>query len=54
MTDPNSPRPGNRRDRNTGRPLVEALISRGTPVRAMVRADGDRGRLPDGVTAFAG
>jgi uncharacterized protein YbjT (DUF2867 family) len=33
---------------NTGRPLVDALIRRGTPVRAMVRSEGDRSRLPEG------
>jgi uncharacterized protein YbjT (DUF2867 family) len=34
---------------NTGRALVDALGSRGAPVRAMVRADADRNRLPAGV-----
>jgi uncharacterized protein YbjT (DUF2867 family) len=34
---------------NTGKPIVEALVSRGVPVRAMVRAGADRGRLPAGV-----
>jgi uncharacterized protein YbjT (DUF2867 family) len=34
---------------NTGRALVDALTSRGAQVRAMVRADADRGKLPAGV-----
>lgn len=34
---------------NTGRPLVDALIRWGTPVRAMVRSEGNRSRLPEGV-----
>jgi NAD(P)-dependent dehydrogenase (short-subunit alcohol dehydrogenase family) len=34
---------------NTGRALVDALNGRGAPVRAMVRAEADRGRLPAGV-----
>jgi uncharacterized protein YbjT (DUF2867 family) len=36
---------------NTGKALVDALRSRGAPVRAMVRAEADRGKLPDGVAA---
>ena len=36
---------------NTGRALVDALARRGAPVRAMVRAEADRGRLPAGVPA---
>jgi uncharacterized protein YbjT (DUF2867 family) len=31
---------------NTGRAVVEALARRGVPMRAMVRAEADRGRLP--------
>jgi nucleoside-diphosphate-sugar epimerase len=34
---------------NTGRALIDALSSRGAPVRAMVRAEADRTRLPAGV-----
>jgi uncharacterized protein YbjT (DUF2867 family) len=34
---------------NTGRAIVDALVERGTPVRAMVRAEADRSRLPAGV-----
>jgi uncharacterized protein YbjT (DUF2867 family) len=34
---------------NTGRAIVDALVERGAPVRAMVRADADRGKLPAGV-----
>jgi uncharacterized protein YbjT (DUF2867 family) len=34
---------------NTGRAVVQALARRGVPVRAMVRAEADRGRLPAGV-----
>jgi uncharacterized protein YbjT (DUF2867 family) len=34
---------------NTGRALVDALRSRGAPVRAMVRAEADSSRLPAGV-----
>ena len=34
---------------NTGRALVDALARRGAPVRAMVRAEADRGTLPAGV-----
>jgi uncharacterized protein YbjT (DUF2867 family) len=34
---------------NTGRAAAEALARRGTPVRAMVRAEADRDRLPAGV-----
>ena len=30
---------------NTGRAVVDALVERGVPVRAMVRADADRGKL---------
>jgi uncharacterized protein YbjT (DUF2867 family) len=31
---------------NTGRALIDALARRGTPVRAMVRAEADRAKLP--------
>jgi uncharacterized protein YbjT (DUF2867 family) len=31
---------------NTGRAIVDALIERGAPLRAMVRADADRAKLP--------
>jgi uncharacterized protein YbjT (DUF2867 family) len=34
---------------NTGRAVVDALNRRGAPVRAMVRAEADRGKLPAGV-----
>src|SRR5438046_1862372 len=34
---------------NTGRPLVEALVRLGAPVRAMVRGPASRTTLPDGV-----
>lgn len=34
---------------NTGRALVDALIERGAPVRAMVRTEADRSKLPAGV-----
>ena len=34
---------------NTGRALVDALTGRGAPVRAMVRTEADRGKLPAGV-----
>jgi uncharacterized protein YbjT (DUF2867 family) len=34
---------------NTGRPLVEALVRAGAPVRAMVRDQASRAKLPDGV-----
>lgn len=34
---------------NTGRALVDALTRRGAPVRAMIRAETDRSRLPDDV-----
>jgi NAD(P)-dependent dehydrogenase (short-subunit alcohol dehydrogenase family) len=34
---------------NTGRAVAEALARRGVPVRAMVRAEADRDRLPAGV-----
>ena len=34
---------------NTGRPLVEALVRLGAPVRAMVRDQASRAKLPDGV-----
>jgi len=36
---------------NTGRALVDALARRGAPVRAMIRAEADRGKLPAGVPA---
>ena len=38
---------------NTGRAVVDALIGRGAPVRAMVRTEADRSRLPEGVAAVA-
>jgi len=34
---------------NTGRPLVEALVRAGAPVRAMVRDQASQSKLPDGV-----
>ena len=34
---------------NTGRAVVDALVERGAPVRAMVRTDADRGKLQAGV-----
>lgn len=34
---------------NTGRALTDVLVDRGAPVRAMVRRDVDRGKLPAGV-----
>jgi uncharacterized protein YbjT (DUF2867 family) len=34
---------------NTGRAVVDALIERGAPVRAMARTEADRGKLPAGV-----
>ncbi len=34
---------------NTGRALLDALVRRGAPVRAMVRAEADGGKLPAGV-----
>jgi uncharacterized protein YbjT (DUF2867 family) len=34
---------------NTGRAIVDALVRRGALVRAMVRAEGDRAKLPAGV-----
>ena len=34
---------------NTGRALIDALSNRGAPVRAMVRAEADRNKLPAGV-----
>lgn len=34
---------------NTGRALVDELARRGAPVRALVRAEADRARLPAGV-----
>ena len=34
---------------NTGQAVVQALARRGVPVRAMVRAEADRGKLPAGV-----
>jgi len=36
---------------NTGRAIVDALIERGAHVRAMVRTEADRSKLPDGVEA---
>jgi uncharacterized protein YbjT (DUF2867 family) len=38
---------------NTGRALVDALTSRGAPVRAMVRTEADRSRLPGDVPVVA-
>jgi len=38
---------------NTGRAVVDALIGRGAPVRAMVRTEADRSRLPEGVAVVA-
>jgi uncharacterized protein YbjT (DUF2867 family) len=38
---------------NTGRAIIDALIQRGAPVRAMVRTAADSGRLPDGVAVAA-
>ncbi len=34
---------------NTGRAIVDALVERGAPVRAMVRTEADRGKLRAGV-----
>lgn len=34
---------------NTGRPLLDELVRRGVPVRAMIRGDKGRAALPDGV-----
>jgi uncharacterized protein YbjT (DUF2867 family) len=36
---------------NTGRAIVAELVRRGAPVRAMVRAEADRGKLPAGAAA---
>ena len=36
---------------NTGRAMVDALARRGAPVRAMVRTEADRAKLPAGVPA---
>jgi uncharacterized protein YbjT (DUF2867 family) len=36
---------------NTGEAVVDALVRRDVPVRAMVRTEADRGKLPDGVQA---
>lgn len=36
---------------NTGRAVVDALVGRDVAVRAMVRTEADRGKLPDGVQA---
>ena len=36
---------------NTGRAIVDALARRGAPVRAMVRTEADRAKLPAGVPA---
>ena len=38
---------------NTGRAILDELIERGVPVRAMVRTAADRARLPDGVPVAA-
>jgi uncharacterized protein YbjT (DUF2867 family) len=49
MTEPASPVLVTGATGNTGRAVAENLVHRGTPVRAMVRAEADRGRLPAGV-----
>lgn len=38
---------------NTGRAVLDALAARGAPVRAMVRTEADRSRLPAGVPVVA-
>ncbi len=38
---------------NTGRAVLDALRGRGAPVRAMVRTEADRSKLPAGVPAVA-
>jgi len=49
MTQPASPVLVTGATGNTGRAIAQALARRGVPVRAMVRAEADRGRLPAGV-----
>jgi len=49
MTPPASPVLVTGATGNTGRAIVEVLARRGIPVRAMVRAEADRDRLPAGV-----
>ena len=49
MTQPASPVLVTGATGNTGRAVAQALARRGVPVRAMVRAEADRGRLPAGV-----
>jgi uncharacterized protein YbjT (DUF2867 family) len=39
---------------NTGRAVLDAVLQRDVPVQAMVRAEADRGKLPDGVQAVIG
>jgi uncharacterized protein YbjT (DUF2867 family) len=49
MTQPTSPVLVTGATGNTGRAIAEALARRGTPVRAMVRTEADRSKLPAGV-----
>jgi len=49
MTPPASPVLVTGATGNTGQAVVQALARRGVPVRAMVRAEADRGKLPAGV-----
>lgn len=49
MTQPTAPVLVTGATGNTGRPIVAALAERRVPVRAMVRAEADRGQLPAGV-----
>ena len=49
MTPPASPVLVTGATGNTGQAVVQALAGRGVPVRAMVRAEADRGKLPAGV-----
>ena len=46
MTSPASPVLVTGATGNTGQAVVQALARRGVPVRAMVRAEADRGKLP--------
>ena len=46
MTPPASPVLVTGATGNTGQAVVQALARRGVPVRAMVRAEADRGKLP--------
>jgi uncharacterized protein YbjT (DUF2867 family) len=39
---------------NVGRELVRLLADTGEPVRALIRRDGDRDKLPEGVDGFVG